>query len=73
MLHSMDSELFEQIYAIMQKAWLEQVPQEWKDAYIVNLKKKVDKPEEWQQCDSWRGVSLLSIAGKAFTKIINRR
>ena len=39
-VHSMDSELFEQIYAIMQKAWLEQVPQEWKDAYIVNLKKE---------------------------------
>ena len=51
LIHALDSELFEQLYAIVQRAWLEKVPQQWKDAYIVNLKKKADNPEDWRHCD----------------------
>ena len=37
------------------------------------LQEKIDKPDDLQVCDNWRGISLLSIAGKAFTKIMNKR
>jgi len=72
-MKALDPELQHQLYLIIAKAWKEGVPQEFKDAYIINLPKKVDKQEELQQCDNWRGISLLSIAGKVFTKIINQR
>jgi len=72
-LRSLDGEQFHQLYHILQGAWMQEVPQEFKDAFIINLPKKVDKAEDLQECDNWRGISLLTIAGKVFTKIINQR
>lgn len=54
---------------ILQVWQLEVVPQEWIDAIIIPLPKKGDRT----LCDNWRGISLLSLAGKAFVKIIERR
>ena len=45
--------------------WREgKVPQQWKDAVITVLHKKGDKTE----CGNYRGISLVSYAGKVFLK-----
>ena len=52
------------------KVWEEgQVPQAWKDANIVTIYKKGDRTE----CGNYRGISLLSAAGKIFARILLNR
>ena len=49
------------------KIWEEgHVPQAWKDANIVTIYKKGDRTE----CGNYRGISLLSAAGKIFARIL---
>jgi hypothetical protein len=45
------------------------VPQDWKDAMVCTLFKKGDKTI----CGNYRGISLLSTAGKIMTRIIVNR
>ena len=45
------------------------VPQQWKDAVITVLHKKGDKME----CGNYRGISLVSHAGKVLLKMVARR
>ena len=46
------------------------VPQQWKDAVITVLHKKCDKTE----CGNYRGISLVSHAGKVLlNKVVARR
>jgi len=47
----------------------EQVPQDWQDAVLVPLFKKKDP----KLCDNYRGISLLSVVGKALATILLRR
>ena len=50
--------------------WQERtVPQEWKDALIVPIPKKGDL----SSCDNWRGISLLDVTGRVFTKTLQKR
>ena len=50
--------------------WREgKVPQQWKDAVITVLHKMGDKTE----CGTYRGISLVSHAGKALLKVVARR
>ena len=50
--------------------WREgKVPQQWKDAVITELHKKGDKTE----CGNYRGISLVSHAGKVLLKVVARR
>ena len=50
--------------------WREgKVPQQWKDAVITVLHKKGDKTE----CGNYRGISLVSHAGKVLLKVAARR
>ena len=58
--------LHDQILKIWEK---ETVPQDWKDANIVSLFKKGDRKD----CGNYRGISLLSIAGKIMARIILNR
>ena len=46
------------------------IPQEFKDANIVHLYKRKGNI---QACDNHRGISLLSIAGKIFARILLNR
>ena len=45
------------------------VPQQWKDAVITVLHRKGDKTE----CGNYRGISLVSHAGKVLLKVVARR
>ena len=45
------------------------VPQQWKDAVITVLHKKGDKTE----CRNYRGISLVSHAGKVLLKVVAKR
>ena len=45
------------------------VPQQWKDAVITVRHKKGDKTE----CGNYRGISLVSHAGKVLLKVVARR
>ena len=59
--------LFGKLHELICKAWEEgSVPQAWKDATIVTIYKKGDRTE----CGNYRGISLLSIAGKVFVRIV---
>ena len=50
----------------LKKIWQEEVvPADWHKAVVVPMFKKGDK----SVCDNWRGISLLSVAGKVFTHI----
>jgi len=58
------------LYHLFKKVWdAEEVPQEWKDGYIVKLPKKGDLRE----CKNYRGITLLSVPAKVFNRIILER
>jgi len=45
----------------------ETVPKQWREGLIVNLFKKGDKEDP----GNYRGITLLSMVGKVFCKVIN--
>ena len=54
---------------VIQSVWESDVPQDWRDAILVSLYKRGSKLD----CNNLRGISLLSIVGKLFSKIILNR
>ena len=44
----------------------EEAPEEWKSGLIVKLPKRGDLTT----CDNWRGVTLLSLTSKVFSRIL---
>ena len=57
------------LHLLMLRIWEDKhLPGDWRDANIVNIFKKGDK----RQCRNYRGISLLSIAGKVLARIILR-
>ena len=55
---------------LFNKAWHEEcIPVEWGRGMIVPLFKGGDKTD----CGNYRGIALLSIVGKVFTRVINGR
>ncbi|KAK2188888.1 hypothetical protein NP493_120g00036 [Ridgeia piscesae] len=62
--------LFSRLRQLLTNAWeVGSVPQAWKDASIVTIYKKGDRTD----CGNYRGLSLLSIAGKIFPRILLNR
>uniref|UniRef100_A0A183T2Z8 Reverse transcriptase domain-containing protein n=1 Tax=Schistocephalus solidus TaxID=70667 RepID=A0A183T2Z8_SCHSO len=62
--------LMAELITLFQEMWRQgQVPQDFKDATIVHLYKRKGNR---QLCDNHRGISLLTIAGKIFARILNR-
>ena len=57
-------------HAILVRVWRgEEIPQEWKYATIKVLHKKSDRSD----CNNFRGISLVSHAGKVLLKIVANR
>ena len=57
--------LLEQLFTVI---WHEElVPRQWREGFIVNLFKKGDK----ENPGNYRRITLLSVAGKVFCKILN--
>ena len=58
------------LHTICTEVWSsELIPKEWVDSIIVPLPKKGNL----QLCDNWRGISLLSVAGKVFACVLANR
>lgn len=59
------------LYALLLRCWEEEsIPQDMKDSEIITLYK--DKGDRGD-CNNYRGISLLSIVGKAFAKDVLQR
>ena len=62
--------MIQSLHCIIKRAWdTRTVPQDWKDAQLITLFKKGDR----RQCGNYRGISLLSIPGKVFARILLNR
>ena len=62
--------VFNRLHQLITNAWVVgSVPQAWKDASIVIIHKKGDRTD----CGNYRGIPLLSIAGKIFARILRNR
>ena len=62
--------LTDQVHQLVEKIWqLEEIPSDLRDALIVTIFKKGDKSD----CGNYRGISLLSIAGKILARILATR
>ena len=58
------------LHRIFHKIWTrEEVPADWKHGIIIKLAKKGDLGI----CDNWRGITLLEIVSKVFTRCILAR
>ena len=57
----------ELLHPLFQKIWEEeQVPTEWKEGLLIKLPKKGNL----SSCSNYRGITLLSIPGKVFNRIL---
>jgi len=64
------SRLQEKLFHLIKDIWEEEeMPQDWKDANIIPIFKKGDRKD----CGNYRGISLLSIAGKILARILLNR
>ena len=61
--------MMEYILDLFETVWKERVPDEWRDALLVQIPKK----GELMICGNWRGISLLDVMGKLFAKVIQGR
>ena len=64
-------QVIQALYDVLSSVWNEKlVPQEFKDAAVIPIFKKKGNRQE---CGNYRGISLLSVAGKVLGKIILKR
>ena len=66
-----DSTLMQHFHELLLKCWDEgAVPQDMRDANIITLyKNKGDRSD----CNNYRGISLLSIVGKAYARVVLKK
>ena len=58
------------LQALFEKVWKdEQFPKGWKEGHLVKLPKKGDL----SNCNNYRGITLLSIPGKIFNRVLLER
>ena len=70
MLKAEDQATPEALRQILQEIWATgNIPQVWKSGTIVKIPKKGDL----SNCGNWRGITLLSLTSKIFTRIILQR
>ena len=62
--------MVELLHSLFEKVWEEgKIPQDWKDGHLIKLPKKGDL----SNCGNYRGITLLSIPGKVFCRILFER
>ena len=58
------------LYPLFCKIWQEEdLPTEWKEGHLIKLPKKGDL----SNCANYRGITLLSVPGKVFSRILLNR
>ena len=58
------------LFVLFKQIWQEeQIPDDWHRGLIVKISKKGDTT----QCTNWRGITLLSVVSKVFTRVILAR
>ena len=58
------------LQSLFEKIWNEEAfPDEWKEGHLIKLPKKGDLGN----CNNYRGITLLSVPGKVFSRIILQR
>ena len=58
------------LHPLFEKIWNEgKMPNDWKCGLLIKIPKKGDTAN----CDNWRGITLLSIPSKVFTRILLNR
>ena len=58
------------LHGLFEKIWTEEkYPNDWKEGHLVKIPKKGDL----SNCNNYRGITLLSIPGKVFTRILLER
>lgn len=60
----------EMLYPLFERIWEEEdVPADWKEGYLIKLPKKGDL----SNCNNYRGITLLSVPGKVFNRVLLER
>ncbi|VDP55094.1 unnamed protein product [Schistosoma mattheei] len=55
------------LHLLFKRIWeKEQVPMDWKEGHLIRIPKKGDL----SKCENYRGVTLLSVPGKVFNKLL---
>ena len=58
------------LHELLKQIWeTEEIPKDWKCGHVIKLPKKGDL----SNCKNWRGIQLLSLPSKIFTRIILNR
>ena len=66
-----NSSLINKLHQLLTKCWHEKrVPQDMRDSKIITLYKNKG---ERSDCNNYRGISLLSIVGKVFARVVLKR
>ena len=64
------AEIINQLHSIFNKIWsTETPPAEWKRGLLI----KIPKNGDLSQCEKWRGITLLSVPSKVFSRTILNR
>jgi len=62
--------MVEMLYPLFKQIWEEEeVPADWKEGYLIKLPKKGDL----SNCANYRGITLLSVPGKVFNRVLLER
>ncbi|XP_012936824.1 uncharacterized protein LOC106011481 [Aplysia californica] len=62
--------LVEILYALFENLWQEkEIPTDWKEGHRIKLSKKGDL----NNCINYKGITLLSIPGKVFNRVLMKR
>ena len=70
MIKSQGREADKLLHAICQQAWrMKQVPDDWKRGIIVPIHKKGSTMD----CSNYRGITMLSVPGKIYARILEAR
>ncbi|VDP36132.1 unnamed protein product, partial [Schistosoma curassoni] len=56
------------LHVLFRKIWEEEQipPTDWKEGYLI----KISKKGNLTKCDNYRGITLLSVAGKVFNRVL---